>query len=198
PWPSACSRSSARSRPWRAPPPAPTTRARRRRGPRSPPSWPCARSRRGGGRSASDERTSLMGRRTKARECAFQMLYQWEVTRAPMDELVESFWRLRSTADATRARADELLRGTLAARAEIDASIETASTNWRLERIAAVDRTVLRLGAYELLHEPETPSAGIIDEAGEPAQRFGGGGSHAFVDGVLDARRERARGAAPP
>jgi transcription antitermination protein NusB len=138
-----------------------------------------------------------MGRRTKARECAFQMLYQWELTRAPMDELVESFWRLRSTTEATRARADELFRGTQAALAEIEAAIEEASTNWRPERMASVDRTVLRLGAYELLHEPETPAAVVLDEAVELAKRFGEGDSHAFVNGVLDAIRKRVRGDTP-
>src|SRR5262249_51226835 len=141
--------------------------------------------------------TILMGRRTKARECAFQMLYQWEVTRAPMGELLEAFWRLRSTTEATRARAEELARGTLAALAEIDAAIEEASMNWRPERIASVDRTVLRLGAYELMHEPGTPSAVVLDEAVELAKRFGEGDSHAFVNGVLDAIRKRVRGDAP-
>jgi N utilization substance protein B len=135
-----------------------------------------------------------MGRRTKARECAFQMLYQWEVTKAPLDQLVESFWRLRSTTDETRARAEALFRGTQGALAEIDAAIEGASSNWRFERIAAVDRTVLRLGAYELMNEPETPSAVVLDEAVELAKRFGEADSHAFVNGVLDAIRKRVRG----
>jgi transcription antitermination protein NusB len=139
-----------------------------------------------------------MGRRTKARECAFQMLYQWEVTRAPMDQLVESFWRLRTTTDETRGRADALARGTQEALGAIDAAIEEASTNWRFERIAAVDRTVLRLGTYELMHEPGTPAAVVLDEAVELAKRFGEADSHAFVNGVLDAIRKRVRGDAQP
>jgi len=137
-----------------------------------------------------------MGRRTKARECAFQMLYQWEATRALMDQVIESFWRLRSTTQETRARADQLARGTQAALAEIDPAIEEAATNWRFERIAAVDRTVLRLGTYELMHEPATPAAVVLDEAVELAKRFGEAESHAFVNGVLDAIRKRVRGEA--
>ena len=139
-----------------------------------------------------------MGRRTKARECAFQMLYQWEVTRAPMDQIVESFWRLRTTTEETRGRADARARGAQAALPEIDAAIQEASANWRIERMAAVDRTVLRLGTHELMHEPETPAAVVLDEAVELAKRFGDGDSHAFVNGVLDAIRKRVRGDAQP
>jgi transcription antitermination protein NusB len=137
-----------------------------------------------------------MGRRTKARECAFQMLYQWDATRVPMDQVEKDYWRLRSTTEETRARADRLARGTVALVSEIDEAIKAAATNWRFERIAAVDRTVLRLGAYELLTEAETPAPVILDEAVELAKRFGEAESHAFVNGVLDAIRRRVRGGA--
>ena len=68
-----------------------------------------------------------------------------------------------------------------------------AATNWRFERIAAVDRTILRLGTYELMKEGETPAAVVIDEAVELAKRFGEAESHAFVNGVLDAIRRKVR-----
>jgi N utilization substance protein B len=135
-----------------------------------------------------------MGRRTKARECAFQMLYQWDATRAAMAQVEMDYWRLRSTTDETRARAERLARGTVALVAEIDEAIRSAATNWRLERIAAVDRNVLRLGTYELMKEHETPAPVILDEAVELAKRFGEAESHAFVNGVLDAIRRRVRG----
>jgi N utilization substance protein B len=128
-----------------------------------------------------------VGRRTKARECAFQMLYQWDMTKEPIDKVIEAFWRVRTTMDATRARADAMARGTHADLKSIDAAITKASTNWRFERIAAVDRNVLRLGVFELIHEPGTPSPVIIDEAVEMARRFGEGESPSFVNGVLDA-----------
>jgi len=135
-----------------------------------------------------------MGRRTKARECAFQMLYQWEATDTPMDSVVESFWRVRRSTPATRAMADRLATGAAARIAELDAAIGEAASNWRLDRIASVDRTILRLGAFELLAEPDTPAAVVLDEAVEMAKRFGEADSPAFVNGVLDAIRKEFRG----
>jgi N utilization substance protein B len=139
-----------------------------------------------------------MGRRTKARECAFQMLYQWEITDAPMEMVVDSFWRVRRSTTATRAMADRLAIGARSRLEEIDAAIAEAASNWRLDRIAPVDRTVLRLGAWELIGEPQTPSAVVLDEAVELAKRFGEENSPAFVNGVLDAIRRRVRGSATP
>lgn len=137
-----------------------------------------------------------MGRRTKARECAFQMLYQWEITGLPMEKVVESFWRVRRTTPATRAMADRLAVGAHSKVEEIDQAIGDAASNWRLDRIAPVDRTILRLGAWELTGEPETPAAVVLDEAVELAKRFGEAESSAFVNGVLDAIRRRVRGPA--
>ena len=134
-----------------------------------------------------------MGRRTKARECAFQLLYQWEITGEAMETVIEGFWRLRSGMPSMRAMAERLARGAQARAAELDEAIGAAATHWRLDRIATVDRTILRLGAYELVAEAETPSAVVLDEAVELAKRFGEGDSPAFVNGVLDAIRRRVR-----
>ena len=134
-----------------------------------------------------------MGRRTKARECAFQLLYQWEITGEAMGTVIEGFWRLRSGMPAMRAMAERLARGAQARAAELDEAIGAAATHWRLDRIATVDRTILRLGAYELVAEAETPSAVVLDEAVELAKRFGEADSPAFVNGVLDAIRRRVR-----
>lgn len=134
-----------------------------------------------------------MGRRTKARECAFQLLYQREITGEPMGTVIEGFWRLRAGTPAMRAMAERLARGAQSREAELDEAIAAAATNWRLDRIAPVDRTILRLGAYELVGEADTPSAVILDEAVELAKRFGEAGSPAFVNGVLDAIRRRVR-----
>ncbi len=135
-----------------------------------------------------------MGRRTKARECAFQLLYQWEITREPMGAVLEGFWRLRSGTPQVRAMAERLALGAQARAGELDAAIAEAATHWRLDRIAPVDRTILRLGAYELVAETETPAAVVLDEAVELAKRFGEEDSPAFVNGVLDAIRRRVRG----
>lgn len=134
-----------------------------------------------------------MGRRTKARECAFQMLYQWEITGDAIDSVVDGFWRVRSGTPAVRGMAERLARGACARAAELDEAIGGAATHWRLDRIAPVDRTILRLGAYELAAEAETPSAVVLDEAVELAKRFGEADSPAFVNGVLDAIRRRVR-----
>jgi N utilization substance protein B len=134
-----------------------------------------------------------MGRRTKARECAFQLLYQQEVTGDAMDAVIEGFWRLRSGMPAMRAMAERLATGAWSREAELDEAIAAAATHWRLDRIAPVDRTILRLGAYELVAEAATPAAVILDEAVELAKRFGEADSPAFVNGVLDAIRRRVR-----
>jgi N utilization substance protein B len=134
-----------------------------------------------------------MGRRTKARECAFQLLYQREITGEPMGRVIEGFWRLRSGTPEMRGMAERLARGAQAREGQLDEAIATAATNWRLDRIAPVDRTILRLGAYELVAEAETPSAVILDEAVELAKRFGEAESPAFVNGVLDAIRRQVR-----
>jgi N utilization substance protein B len=135
-----------------------------------------------------------MGRRTKARECAFQLLYQWEITREPMGAVLEGFWRLRSGTPQVRAMAERLAVGAQARADELDAAIAEAATHWRLDRIAPVDRTILRLGVYELVAETQTPAAVVLDEAVELAKRFGEEDSPAFVNGVLDAIRRRVRG----
>jgi transcription antitermination protein NusB len=135
-----------------------------------------------------------VGRRTKARECAFQMLYQWDLSGEPMERVMEAFWRLRSTTGETRALAERLAVGAHACAPESDAAITGAATNWRFDRIAPVDRTILRLGTYELMKEGGTPPAVVLDEAVELAKRFGEADSPAFVNGVLDAIRRRVRG----
>jgi transcription antitermination protein NusB len=135
-----------------------------------------------------------MGMRTKARECAFQMLYQWDITREPMDRVAGLFWQVRTAPPETRTMAERLARGGQAEVASLDEAITAASTNWRFERIAAVDRNILRIAAYELMKEPQTPSSVIIDEAVEMAKRFGEADSPPFVNGVLDAVMRKVRG----
>jgi len=134
-----------------------------------------------------------MGRRTKARECAFQLLYQREITGEPMGKVIEGFWRLRAGTPEMRGMAERLARGAQSRAGELDEAIAAAATNWRLDRIAPVDRTILRLGAYELVAELATPAAVILDEAVELAKRFAEAESPAFVNGVLDAIRRRMR-----
>ena len=134
-----------------------------------------------------------MGKRTKARECALQMLYQWDMTRDPMGKVVESFWRVRTTTDETRALAERLAFGAHGDLEVVDEAIGAASKNWRFERIAAVDKNILRLATFELLRDLQTPSSVVLDEAVELAKRFGEKDSAPFVNGVLDAINRKLR-----
>ncbi len=92
------------------------------------------------------------------------------------------------------ARATALAEGVWSDRSELDAALDAASTRWRVERMPAIDRNVLRLALYELRHRPDTPIAVVINEAVELAKRFSTEKSGAFVNGVLSrlAKEERA------
>jgi len=127
-----------------------------------------------------------MGTRRRARELALQLLYQHEHTGADLEAMQTDFDEWTSAADAVREFADFLLRGTLANLADLDEELERQTAHWRLERLAAVDRNILRLAMFELKHEPDTPPAVIIDEAIEIAKKFGAEESGRFVNGVLD------------
>jgi N utilization substance protein B len=135
-----------------------------------------------------------VGKRTKARECAFQILYQCEVGGDELEGVLERFWRVRAGTEAMRAMAERLARGAWRERVASDQAIDAAAEHWRLERIAAVDKSILRLGAHEL-SGTETPPKVVIDEAVELAKRFGERDSPAFVNGVLDAIMKRMRSA---
>ena len=131
--------------------------------------------------------------RHQGRVAALQLLYQREVggvegTR--FDRAVGLYWRAHPAPDGPRQFADGLLRGTVGALDRIDPLIESAADNWRLSRMAVIDRLVLRLAVYELL-AAETPAAVVIDEAIELARTFSDEPSPRFVNGVLDAVRQR-------
>jgi transcription antitermination protein NusB len=131
----------------------------------------------------------------QARDVAIQMLYQWEVGRLTVPEVAESFWRIgerdETIPERAQERAAELVRGTVEQVGRIDRILEEASRNWRLDRMPVIDRLILRLGIYELLHDPGTPPAVVIDEAIELARRFSTEEAVPFVNGVLDAVKNR-------
>lgn len=135
-----------------------------------------------------------MGVRRKARECALQLLFQWEGERGDGAGVEASFWRQIKAAPATRKLASKLFTGTLAALAEIDPLIAAHSEHWKLERMAAVDRNLLRLAVHELQAYPKTPAAVVINEALEIARRFSTPDSVEFINGVLDAIRKTLQG----
>jgi N utilization substance protein B len=127
-----------------------------------------------------------MGARTTAREAALQMLFAVEASGHSAETAMRDYWREMPGDAEGRPYADELVQGVVLTLSELDASITSASQHWRIERMARVDRNVLRIGAYELVRRSDVPRAVIIDEAVEIAKRFGTADSGAFVNGVLD------------
>ena len=131
-----------------------------------------------------------MGRRRRAREHALQILFQIDLTGGNAEEVLESFWGELDAGDDVREFTARLVRGTLDDREQIDRRVAEAAKNWRLERMPAVDRNVLRIAVYELV-SADSPPPVVIDEAIEVARRFGGEESAGFVNGVLDEIRAR-------
>ncbi|MFZ0275096.1 MAG: transcription antitermination factor NusB [Acidobacteriaceae bacterium] len=131
---------------------------------------------------------TLVGKRRKSRELAMQMLFQADVGRQNPDEVRKTFWQARDEVDdGTRGFAEDLFRVATARESEIDAMLEQYSKNWRIVRMPAVDRNVLRMAVAELLGFPGTPAPIVIDEALEIARRYSAPESIDFLNGVLDA-----------
>jgi N utilization substance protein B len=128
-----------------------------------------------------------MGTRRKSRELALQMLFQADLGRQPAEEVQRTFWAERASVEAeTRSFADELFSVARERAAEIDALIERHAEHWRMERMAVVDRNLLRAGVAEFLGFPKTPKPVIINESLEVARKFSGPESVHFINGVLD------------
>ena len=154
-----------------------------------------------------------MGKRRLAREMAVQMLYQTDLAGSALSDVLSSFdvvdfLHERSAgddgeaaedrsdssspdADDALAHARRLVAGTREHLSEIDGLIRSQAENWRLERMPAVDRNVLRLAVYEMLHETDVPKLVVVDEAVEIAKRFGSEQSGRFVNGLLDGLLKR-------
>ena len=136
--------------------------------------------------------------RHKSRHRAVQVLYQSDIRQIPIDEAIAAFYdTLYSEENAEKPSRDgfmeELARGTKDKTPEIDGRIQRNSEHWRLERMPAVERNVLRLAIYELM-EGKTPAPVVIDEALDLSRRFAGDESVSFVNGVLDSIRKQLAG----
>ncbi|HKP37840.1 MAG TPA: transcription antitermination factor NusB [Pyrinomonadaceae bacterium] len=130
-----------------------------------------------------------MGSRRKARECALQMLFAADVAETRADELARTFWSELADGELetqSQEFATRLAVGTLAHLEEVDERIRSRAEHWRINRMALVDRNVLRLAVYEFLHEP-TPRTVAINEALEIARRFSTYEATQFINGILDA-----------
>jgi transcription antitermination protein NusB len=132
-----------------------------------------------------------MGGRRKGRELALQMLFQWDLSKDSIHNVRRTFWTLHSESeDEVRAFADRLVEGTVEKVESIDILLARHAEHWRVPRMAAVDRNILRVGSYELLYETNTPPAVVINEALEVARKFSTSESIHFINGILDSIRK--------
>jgi transcription antitermination protein NusB len=129
-----------------------------------------------------------MGTRRKSRELAMQMLFQGDLGKQTPEQVRKLFWASRDDVDAdTRGFTEDLYRVATTRAPEIDSIIESHSQNWRIERMATVDRNLLRAAVAELLEYPATPAPIVINESLEVARRYAAPESIHFLNGVLDA-----------
>jgi N utilization substance protein B len=135
-----------------------------------------------------------MGARRKARELALQMLYEHDVAGTEPQEMFSRSDDLKNSSEGIRDFTKRLVSGTLSNRDRLDAIISRQADHWRLARMPVVDRNILRLALFELLHEPETPRPVVIDEALEIAKRFSTPKSSQFINGILDGVLKARRG----
>ena len=124
--------------------------------------------------------------RHKSRKFALQMLFEWDMTRQEPARVEKLFWKSARASESTRKFADELFEGAIAQAAATDQLVERLAENWRLERLAAIDRSILRLAIFELRIGTAPPRV-VIDEAPELAKKFSSAESPAFLNGILDA-----------
>jgi N utilization substance protein B len=129
-----------------------------------------------------------MGTRRKSRELALQMLFQSDMARQDQQQVESTFWEEREDLDeGVKGFAQDLFRVAMDKREEIDTLIEKHTQHWRMDRMAAVDRNILRAGVAEFLGFPNTPRPVVINESLEIARRFSTPESVQFINGVLDS-----------
>ena len=127
-----------------------------------------------------------MRKRTQARECALQILYQADIRKDPPEKIFLDFWRDNEVESEVSDFASSLVLGTLKNLKRVDETITNYASNWKLSRMAVIDRNVLRLATYELLFCDDIPRKVSINEAVDLAKKFGDMESGKFVNGILD------------
>jgi N utilization substance protein B len=124
--------------------------------------------------------------RRKSREFAIQMLFEWDMTQRKPKDVEKNFWRQAKATESTRKFANELFEGAVTQAKTSDTLIEELAANWKAERIASVDRSILRLAIYEFRFGT-APVKVVIDEALELGKKFSSADSPTFLNGILDA-----------
>lgn len=127
-----------------------------------------------------------MTQRTKSREYALQMLFQWEMGKQDPSRIEEGFWKIARAQEQVRDFANQLFESAAARAEELDPIIASHAEHWRIERIAAIDRAILRLALAEM-RTTSTPVKVVINEAVELAKKFSSEEASAFINGILDA-----------
>jgi len=127
-----------------------------------------------------------MGKRHRARELALQILYQLDIRKERSEQILQEFWEENDTEKDVLNFANTLVKGVEEKRLEIDKLLTEFAFNWNLSRMSVIDRTILRLGSFEILFLKEIPPAVSIDEAIELAKTFGNDNSSKFVNGILN------------
>jgi transcription antitermination protein NusB len=136
-----------------------------------------------------------MGSRRQAREAALQILYLIDAGRLTLEQAGNAFWKGSTLPPRAKTFADQLAAGAAEKFRELDGFIAKYAENWDISRMAVVDRNILRLSAYELIYQPDTPVSVVIDEAVEIAKTYSTQDSGKFVNGILDKiKLERATG----
>lgn len=131
-----------------------------------------------------------MGQRHKAREFALHGLYMFDTVSASLDRILSLDWVEEEVNDEARGFFKEITKGTIDHLGEIDELIKKHSKNWSFERISAVDKSILRLSVYSMLHDKEVDPVISINEGIELGKKFGGENSGNFINGILDAIRK--------
>ena len=135
-----------------------------------------------------------MGPRRKAREYALQMLFQWDITHDSIDQIASTFFEGQEEDQAVADFARQLVIRTVGEVEKIDELIRRHAEHWRLDRMATVDRNLLRLATQEFLFDKETPKTVVINEAIEIARRFSTQESPHFINGILDSIKKELEG----
>lgn len=135
--------------------------------------------------------------RQKSREFALQMLFQWEMGKQEPSRIKDTFWKNVKAQKSTREFADQLFENAASHAAELDPIISSHAQHWRIERMAAIDRAILRLALAEL-RTMSTPANVVINEAVELAKKFSSEEASAFVNGILDAAVKSAKATGGP
>jgi N utilization substance protein B len=135
-----------------------------------------------------------MGSRRKARECALQLLYQIDLGSCDLDDTKKCFWNAKDVDESTRQFAVDLFEGVRRNLDEIDELLSLFSANWKISRMASIDKNILRVAIFELMHCSDIPVKVTINEAVEIAKSYGTKESGAFVNGILDNVAKKVRG----